>query len=107
MADDNYKLLYPNRFLKNYIKYYWIIKIDKAYNNTQRVYPTGEPQIIFYELQKLYGSVKGYICGQSTKFNDIVFNPPINIIGIVFKPYGLKVFLDIPAIMKAGYYYAL
>lgn len=100
-----YNFILPQPQLAPFIKYYWTLQSDGKSVITEKVHATGEPQIIFH-FGKSYRELdpngntriqpQNLVCGQMTNFKDISSTGRTNLIGIVFQPFGLKPFLNIP-----------
>lgn len=96
----------PHPLLAPYVKYYWTLEADYALAATERVIPFGNIQWCFYR-----GGVscaedrldsKSLLCGQTTRYTDIVTLGKIRIVAVVFQPCGAKAFLRMPVNALSG-----
>lgn len=73
--------------------------------HTERLYPCGETQILFHygtpfltlENNNRSRQPQSIICGQMTKYQDIIADSAAGLIGIVFHPYSLYTISHIPS----------
>ncbi len=95
----------PSILLSPYIKQYWAIEdnITPGKNHIQRIIPSGLMELIFYLDNKPDTNNKNrqirentLISGQQKEFYDLSISGKLSIFSIVFNPYGLMMFFDIP-----------
>lgn len=97
---------YPvSPLLKNEICCYWSLEIDKTETElTERVYSTGNPQLLFHYgppfIQQSQGDIliqpPALFSGQYSNHYDVTALPGSGMFGIVFHPFGLRRFIDFP-----------
>ena len=101
------EIIEPTGILKKYIKNYYIVEINNSmdYMPCERVFPHGNVTLVFH-----YGSPSKFkkknsceyiesnlvICGQQTSYYDLSLSGKTGMILIVFKPHGVKPFLNLP-----------
>lgn len=97
---DDLKFSLPHSWLIPYIKYYWSLEADYVSAATERVIPFGNVQLCFYrgnvtcETNRL--DSKSLLCGQTTRFTDVMTEGKIRIVAVVFQPFGAKAFFSMP-----------
>ena len=100
-------IIEPTGILKKYIKNYCIVEINNSmdYMPCERVFPHGNVTLVFH-----YGSPSKFkekksneyiesnlvICGQQTSYYDLSLSGKTGMILIIFKPHGVKPFLNLP-----------
>lgn len=68
----------------------------------ERIIPSGCPSLVFHRGQQMYSSSKNdfqphsFICGQSSGYSDLNNNGKVDMIVVVFQPWGAKAFFPIP-----------
>ena len=101
------EIIEPTGILKKYIKNYCIVEINNSmdYMPCERVFPHGNVTLVFH-----YGSPSKFkekksneyiesnlvICGQQTSYYDLSLSGKTGMILIIFKPHGVKPFLNLP-----------
>lgn len=101
------EIIEPTGILKKYIKNYCIVEINNSmdYMPCERVFPQGNVTLVFH-----YGSPSKFkektsneyiesnlvICGQQTSYYDLSLSGKTGMILIIFKPHGVKPFLNLP-----------
>lgn len=101
------EIIEPTGILKKYIKNYCIVEINNSmdYMPCERVFPHGNVTLVFH-----YGSPSKFkekksneyiesnlvICGQQTRYYDLSLSGKTGMILIIFKPHGVKPFLNLP-----------
>lgn len=104
MSDFN--VILPHRLLAPYVRYYWTLDADYELAATERVIPYGNMQWCFYRGGVSCGEnrldSKSLLCGQTTKYTDIITEGKIRIIAVVFQPCGASAFLRMPVNLLSG-----
>lgn len=99
------EVINPGKYLKEYVKCYWVLEKGN-YFHKERLFPTGELQLIFHygnpfcESNKNSEEIKQpefLGCGQFTKYRDIISRSDAGLIGVVFHPYSITSFFKMPA----------
>lgn len=88
----------PSPLLAPYVKEYWLLSTDSAYQGRQRALPSGYAGLIFNcggnICSEKYGlHPKSYLFGQSVRPVDMCFNN-LNLVIVIFQPIGVKVLLN-------------
>lgn len=99
------RILKPSSFLAPYIKMYWTFEnvLNPGEKCIQRIIPNGLPEIIFYledipEIltEKRHLKSHSMISGQKNDYYDLVISGKTKLFSIIFEPFGLPVFFDMP-----------
>ncbi|MDR2083595.1 MAG: helix-turn-helix domain-containing protein [Bacteroidales bacterium] len=101
----NYNFAQPSEKFKPYIKQYWgvenVLKNGEQY--TQRIIPSGLPELILYLGHKPTVDTKNrsledsfLLNGQQNDFYDILISDNLSVFSIQFKPQGVSQFFSIP-----------
>ena len=102
------KIIKPSEMLKPYIDYYYVSDMNFPSINLckkQRVFPYGNIILVFHYKQPYFfqkkdekGEIepKTVICGQQTTYYDLTPSKDSGMIFIVFKPYGARMFFNMP-----------
>lgn len=99
---ETFRFIQPSPILAPFIKHYWILEIDGINTVSERVIPTGFMQMIFHRGDRMNTlsdnkmQPQSFICGQSTGFTDLVSTGKVNMIVVVFHPFGTKAFFPMP-----------
>lgn len=95
----------PNKYLSEFVKCFWILEKGNSFH-IERLFPSGELQFIFHygtpfrEENAGAGKIiqpEFSCCGQFTKFKNIISESAAGLFGVVFHPYAVTSFLNIPA----------
>ena len=99
---ETFDIIYPSVALKPYIRYYWYLKTDNAEPVYERVIPTGCISMVFHKANPIYSATEGiyqpqtFVCGLSDDFTDLKTWGQVEMIVVVFEPFGAKSFFSIP-----------
>ena len=99
---DSFEIIYPSPALSPYVKYYWILKTGGTQPVKERIIPTGCLSLVFHRGERMFSSSgncfqpRFFICGQSLNYSDLDANGHVNMIVVVFQPWGAKAFLTMP-----------
>ena len=99
---ESFEYIQASLFLASYIRHYWILEVDNIASVSERVIPTGFTQLVFHRGQRMYSSSKdelqpqSFICGQSAGFTDLQSTGKVNMIVVVFQPFGARAFFKMP-----------
>jgi len=97
-----FHIIYPSPLLASYIRYYWILKIEKQDNIAERTLPTGSINLIFHKGDRMFSSTdnelqpQSFVSGFSMDYSDLEATGCVDMICVVFQPYGAKAFFDMP-----------
>lgn len=99
-------LFQPSPLLTPYIKQYWALRTDGK-SGPQRIIPSGNIQLVFYRGARVWlpsGGLcrQGVVCGHKTGFSDMMLTGPLELIAVVFRPFGARLFFDRPMDEFAG-----
>ncbi len=98
-----FSLISPSILLAPYIKHYWILKNNDISGDHQRVFSSGSIHLIFHRGERLYSSKEkclqpaSFIYGHYVGFNDLIPTSEVDMIVVVFQPFGIKPFFSVPA----------
>lgn len=97
---EGFKFYKPCHLLRDYVRYYWVFDSSRVVKTF--TFPTGCPQIIFHKKTALYipeldtRQDKLTISGQVNFSSHICAEDSVEMIVVVFHPYAMSMFLDIP-----------
>lgn len=100
MIQEDFKFYKPCKELQPYIRYYWVFKSNQPLNTL--TFPIGCPQIIFHKQTPLYipelktSQSEFSISGQVNYPSHLYADGNVEMIVVVFQPYVLKAFLNMP-----------
>lgn len=88
----------PSQLLAPYIKEYWFLSADSAYQGKQRAIPSGYTGLIFNRGGNIYSEEYGlhpesYLFGQSVRPVDLRFDN-LNLVIVIFQAIGIKALLN-------------
>ena len=96
MIQENFKFYKPCKELQPYVRYYRVFKSNQPLNTL--TFPIGCPQIIFHKQTPLYIPELGISQSEFTVsgHSHLYANGNVEMIVVVFQPYTLKAFLNLP-----------
>ncbi|MBK5720454.1 AraC family transcriptional regulator [Dysgonomonas sp. Marseille-P4677] len=95
---ETFSFILPSPLLSPYIKHYWILKINETNPISERIIPTGFMQLVFHRGDKMKSLThnklqpQSFICGQSDSYTNLESTGKVNMIVVVFHPFGAKTF---------------
>ncbi|MCI1683976.1 MAG: helix-turn-helix domain-containing protein [Bacteroides sp.] len=96
---ERFNIIQPSTVLSPYVKHYWLLESDDVINS-QRVIPSGNIELLFHRgcPMKRDGQIIPVtsLSGQSLSFADLKPTGTVNMIAIVFHPFGAKAFIELP-----------
>lgn len=96
---EKFQIIPPSALLAPYVKHYWLLESDDTVH-TQRIIPTGNIELVFHRghplLKKDGLASRTSLCGQTLSFEDLIPTGYVNMITVVFHPFGAKAFFDLP-----------
>lgn len=99
---DRFEIIYPSVALAPFVSHYWILETDGTMPVSERIVATGCMQMIFHRANRIF-SVSGgdwqprsFIGGQTVDYADLHAEGKINMVVVVFQPYGAKAFFRMP-----------
>jgi AraC-like DNA-binding protein len=99
---EEFQLIKPSKDLAPYVKHYWFLKTDDCYNTPQRIIPTGSIDLVFHRGKRLRSLTNdklhpgAFVGGHSLSYSDLVDTGGVDMISVVFQPYGAKAFFNTP-----------
>lgn len=100
-----FNVIRPSSVLAPYVKHYWLLESDDV-ANSQRVIPTGNIELVFHRGSQMICNSQPIprtsISGQTISFSDLVPTGNVNMIAVVFHPFGAKAFFDMPVDKLSG-----
>jgi len=106
--DETCIFVQPTASLKPFVKHYWLLKTAGNEAEVVRTVPTGMMSLVFHRGCRLLSvrenqfHPRAFLCGQEKSFVDLKYQGSVNMIFVVFRPAGVKVFFPIPADRSAG-----
>lgn len=93
---ERFNIIQPSIVLAPYVKHYWLLESDDVVHS-QRIIPTGNIELCFHKgsLMKRDGELIPVtsLSGQLLSFADLVPTGAVNMIAVVFHPFGARAFL--------------
>ncbi|MGK7397489.1 MAG: DUF6597 domain-containing transcriptional factor [Candidatus Cyclobacteriaceae bacterium M3_2C_046] len=102
---EAFNLIAPSLQLQPFIRYYWFYEgTAQPENNATRVLPTGSIEVTFHLGNRLTNLKDGQVedqplvlvCGQHSRYFDVMSQGLVRMISIYFKPHGARVFFQMP-----------
>lgn len=97
---EQINIIRPSTVLAPYVKHYWLLESDDI-ASSQRIIPTGNIELIFFRgsLIKQGNEIIPVtsLSGQCLSFADLTPTGTIDMISVVFHPFGARAFFDMPA----------
>lgn len=99
---EDYQFISPSPLLVPYVKQYWFLRCNDLSPAVQRIIPTASVALMFHRGQRMLSLEEGvlqprsFISGQTSSYFEIKPTGSVDIISVVFRPYGAKAFFDIP-----------
>lgn len=96
---ERFSIIQPSAVLAPYVKHYWLLESSDV-ANSQRIIPTGNIELVFHRGSPM--ERKGQtipttsLSGQSLSFADLIPTGTVNMIAVVFHPFGAKAFFNLP-----------
>lgn len=96
----------PSKVLAPYVRKYWGVesRIDPGSEHVQRIVPSGLAELIFFPGDKPVSSdskrdfaYNSLINGQQNGYYDLKIRSHLTVYSIIFQPYSLPVFFNIPS----------
>jgi len=99
---ETFDIIYPSKELSPYIRYYWTLRIDQPIPVSERIIPTGCISLTFHRADHLYSlsydgmQPEAFVCGMSDNYTDLRTTGSLDMITVVFQPFGAKAFFPMP-----------
>lgn len=96
-----FDIILPSAWLSPFVKQYWTLKIDSKMQVSERVIPTGNIQLIFHRADRMLlnnGILQppSFLSGQSIHYSDVSPSGDLDMLVVVFHPYGARPFFKLP-----------
>lgn len=102
---ERFNIIPPSAMLAPYVRHYWLLESDDVVHS-QRIIPTGNIELCFHRgsLMKRGGELIPVtsLSGQSLSFSDLVPTGIVNMIAVVFHPFGARAFFNLPIYELSG-----
>lgn len=102
---ERFNIIQPSIVLAPYVKHYWLLESDDVVHS-QRIIPTGNIELCFHKgsLMKRDGELIPVtsLSGQLLSFADLVPTGAVNMIAVVFHPFGARAFFNLPIYELSG-----
>lgn len=96
---EKFSIIRPSPLLAPYVRYYWLLESDDV-THSQRVIPTGNIELLFHRGYPMIrdGQLipRTSLSGQSLSYADLIPTGRVNMIAVVFQPFGARAFFDCP-----------
>lgn len=98
---EEFRIIQPVPLLTPYIKNYWQLK-TAGNSSVARTLPTGMMSLIFHRGNRLLSvqenvfHPRAFLAGHERTFADLKYTGQIDMIAVVFRPAGVRVFFDLP-----------
>lgn len=99
---ETFNILYPSSLLAPYIRYYWLLKVDTVSQISETSIPAGCINLIFHQAGRMFSETsnelqpQSFVGGLSTEFTKLTSNENVDMIVVVFQPFGARVFFSSP-----------
>lgn len=100
-----YSIAKPSVYLSKFIKHYWTLEncIPNGLEHIQTIVPSGLLELIFYFDNKPTSDSRNksisdcsLITGQLNEYYELKITGKISLFSVIFQPYGLSAFIDMP-----------
>lgn len=102
---ERFNIIQPSAVLAPYVRHYWLLESDDVVHS-QRIIPTGNIELCFHRgsLMKRNGELvpATSLSGQSLSFVDLMPTGTVNMIAVVFHPFGARAFFNLPIYELSG-----
>ncbi len=101
---ESFQIIQPSVLLAPYVKHYWFLTTGSVSQATERVIPTGMMCLVFHRTERIFSSSadqwqpQAFLGGQETTYTDLCYSGNIDMISVVFQPFGARAFFDMPMI---------
>lgn len=99
---ETFDIIYPSLQLVPYIRYYWLLKVDAISEISETSVPVGCINLIFHKGSRMFSNTsrklqpRSFIGGLSTRFTELTSTGNVDMIVVVFQPFGAKIFFSLP-----------
>ncbi|PXV63584.1 AraC-like DNA-binding protein [Dysgonomonas alginatilytica] len=99
---ETFNIIYPSPVLAPYIRYYWLLKVDTISEISETSIPVGCINLIFHRGSRMFSETskelqpQSFIGGLSTEFTELTSTGNVDMIVVVFQPFGARAFFALP-----------
>lgn len=99
---ETFNIIYPSPALAPYIRYYWLLKVNTVSAISETSIPVGCINLIFHRGSRMFSETtkelqpQSFIGGISTEFTELTSTGNVDMIVVVFQPFGAKAFFSLP-----------
>lgn len=99
---ESFNIIKPSPLLAPYVRYYWILRVCDVPEVSERVIASGSINLIFHRGGKMFSSAdndfqpRSFVSGLSTKYTDLSSLQAVDMIVVVFQPFGAGAFFKMP-----------
>ncbi|MCD7936318.1 MAG: helix-turn-helix domain-containing protein [Tannerellaceae bacterium] len=99
---QQYEIIYPSEVLAPYISCYWILRTRKEEIIQEQIIPSGGIQLVFHLSGRIYSGNRqewqplSFLGGQATTHDLLSFPDSIEMLAVLFRPYGARAFFPFP-----------
>lgn len=103
---ENFQIIQPSPLLAPYVRHYWLLESDDV-DTPQRIIPTGHIELVFHRGSPLMKDShilqpQTAISGQNIGYADLTPTGRVDMIVVVFHPFGVRAFFDMPVSELSG-----
>lgn len=97
-----FNIISPTSILSPYVKHYWTLEIRGIQPILERIIPTGCINLVFHQGTGLFSvsdnkmQPDSFVCGHNASYTDLSSPGKLNMIVVVFHPYGAYPFFKNP-----------
>lgn len=96
---EKFRIIQPSAILSPYVRHYWLLESDDI-AQAQRVIPSGNVGLLFHRASLMLRNGQAIprtsLSGQTVTFADLIPTGNVQMIAVVFHPFGTKAFFDMP-----------
>lgn len=99
---EDYQVILPSTPLSTYVKHYWFLKTSSINPAEIRTVPTGHVCLMFHRGKQIFSTSEGnwqpqaFLSGHESGYTDLLYFGQVNMICVVFRPFGAKAFFRFP-----------
>ncbi len=99
---ETFNIIYPSPALAPYIRYYWLLKVDAISEISETSIPVGCINLIFHRGSRMFSETsnelqpQSFVGGLSTGFTELTSTGNVDMIVVVFQPFGARAFFNLP-----------
>lgn len=99
---ETFNIIYPSPALTPYIRYYWLLKVNTISQISETSIPVGCINLIFHRGSRMFSETsnelqpQSFVGGLSTGFTELTSTGNVDMIVVVFQPFGARAFFNIP-----------